>query len=131
MMYDCLVGTSIWDRLILAKNSDTAIDRDGAKASSISRTFDGMCVKTIVFTRPIFDAIFEDAIYEMAVSTPATANMYDNEERSAPNESTAKSEDIFQIMLLDFGEMFFIDIPDSFSFTSMFFESIRYITRTT
>src|SRR6185312_11369845 len=85
MMYDCLVGTSIWDRLILAKNSDTAIDRDGAKVSSISRTFDGMCVKTIVFTRPIFDAIFEDAIYEMAVSTPATANMYDNEERSAPN----------------------------------------------
>jgi hypothetical protein len=43
----------------------------GAKATKISKRLDGICVNTIVFTRPILSAIFAAAIYEKAVSIPA------------------------------------------------------------
>ena len=56
--YDCLVGTSICDRAILARYNATASVKVGANATSISKILDGICVKTIVLIRPILSAIF-------------------------------------------------------------------------
>ncbi len=50
----------------------------GANPTRISNTFDGMCVKTIVFTSPILSAILAAPKNENAVSTPATENMYES-----------------------------------------------------
>src|SRR6476620_12080725 len=70
-MYDCLVGTSICDIVILIKYSIAAICKEGANATKMSKILDGRCVNTIVFTRPILSAIFAAAIYDKPVKTLA------------------------------------------------------------
>ena len=79
------MGTSIWDKLILAKYNKIPTEKFGANASNINKMFDGMCVNTIVFTSPIFEAIFVASRNETAVKTPAAEKIYDNVVRSAPN----------------------------------------------
>ena len=41
-MYDCVVGTSIWDRAILARQNITAIGSVGANATTISKIVEGV-----------------------------------------------------------------------------------------
>src|SRR6202035_2551460 len=52
IVYDCLVGTSIW--LMLKRSNKTAIahGRFGISGTRISKILEGRCVATIVFTRP-------------------------------------------------------------------------------
>src|SRR5437867_13401015 len=46
---------------------------------------DGMCVKTMVLTRPILSAILAAARNEKAVRTPAIEKMYDKVVKLRPN----------------------------------------------
>ncbi len=66
----------------------------GASPTKISNTFDGICVKTMVFTSPILSAILVAAKNENAVSTPATENMYDSVVNSIPNLLKNQNETI-------------------------------------
>jgi hypothetical protein len=84
-MYDCLVGTSICDRAILARYSAMASGSVGANATSMIKILDGMCVNTIVLIRPILSEIFAATRNENAVRTPATEKMYDSVVKSTPN----------------------------------------------
>src|ERR1700722_12168265 len=56
MVYDCLVGTSIW--LMLKRNRSTKTDRErfGIRGTRMSRMLEGRCVYTIVLTKPNRDA---------------------------------------------------------------------------
>jgi hypothetical protein len=47
------VGTSICDSTWRARSTAAAASKLGMKGTAMSRTFDGRCVKTIVFRRPI------------------------------------------------------------------------------
>src|ERR1700752_2430495 len=94
----------------------------GANATRISKTFEGICVNTIVFTRPILSAIFAAAMYDKAVKIPAAEKRYDKIIRSAPNlgnnhtentlwitkppanESTAKRADSLPTIFFDLGD---------------------------
>lgn len=94
----------------------------GAKPTRMSRMFEGIQLKTIVFTRPILSAIFEAARKERAVSAPAIEKMYERAVSSTPNwvknqndtilymtnppanESTANKPDRRPTILLDLGD---------------------------
>src|SRR6202163_3016680 len=52
MVYDCLVGTSIWLMLKRKSKTEMARGRFGISGTRISKIFDGRCVATIVFTKP-------------------------------------------------------------------------------
>ncbi len=52
IVYDCRVGTSIWLIAKRARSAVTASGRVGISGTSISSTFDGRCVNTIVRTSP-------------------------------------------------------------------------------
>src|SRR3989442_4433097 len=52
MMYDCLVGTSIWLMLKRASNTRMASGRVGISGTRMSRRLEGRCVNTMVLTRP-------------------------------------------------------------------------------
>lgn len=41
-IYDCRVGTSIWDKLILARYNPSAMGNVGANATRMSRMFDAI-----------------------------------------------------------------------------------------
>src|SRR5258706_11797604 len=56
IVYDCLVGTSIWLILKRSRSARVAKARFGISGTRISRMFEGRCVKTIVLTRPNRDA---------------------------------------------------------------------------
>src|SRR5919109_5362111 len=95
---------------------------DGAKATRMSNIFEGICVNTIVFTRPILSAIFAAAMKDKAVRIPAAEKIYDKIMRSAPNfvknhrettlwitkppanESTAKRTDNLPTIFFDLGD---------------------------
>ena len=66
----------------------------GAKPTKISNTFDGICVKTIVFTSPILSAILAAPKNENAVSTAPTENMYERVANSIPNLLKNQSDTI-------------------------------------
>ncbi len=66
----------------------------GANPTKISNTFDGICVKTMVFTSPILSAILAAAKNENAVSTAPTENMYDSMVNSIPNLLKNQSDTI-------------------------------------
>src|ERR687886_759915 len=84
-IYDCLVGTSICERAILARYNAIANGSVGANATSISKIFDGMCVNTIVFIKPILSASFAATKKEKAVRTPAMEKICDKVVNSTPN----------------------------------------------
>src|SRR5689334_20175132 len=69
MTYDCRVGTSIW--LMLKRSSRTTIaeDRFGISGTRINKTLDGRCVKTMVFTKPNFDARRDASSAEIPANT--------------------------------------------------------------
>src|ERR1700741_5393610 len=50
--YDVRVGTSICDKALRASSKPIAVERFGAKGTSIKKTFDGRCVNTMVLMRP-------------------------------------------------------------------------------
>ena len=52
-MYACRVGTSICDSANRPSRMTMAAPSVGANGTSMSSTFDGRCVKTIVFTSPM------------------------------------------------------------------------------
>jgi hypothetical protein len=52
MMYDCLVGTSIWLILNRTRRTRTAIPRLGIRGTRIRRILEGRCVTTIVLMSP-------------------------------------------------------------------------------
>ena len=52
MIYDCRVGTSIWEMLNRRKSTATANGKFGISGTRISRMLDGRWVKTIVLTSP-------------------------------------------------------------------------------
>ena len=52
MVYDWRVGTSICEMLKRASSTPIASGSVGISGTSISSTFDGMCVKTIVLISP-------------------------------------------------------------------------------
>src|SRR6266853_1177000 len=55
--YDVRVGTSIWDSAERTSSRPSTTRRFVEKAARIRQRLDGMCVKTIVFTRPkLFDS---------------------------------------------------------------------------
>src|SRR5712692_1758704 len=56
MVYDCLVGTSIWLILKRSRSSRIARERFGISGTRMSRMLDGRCVYTIVLTKPNLDA---------------------------------------------------------------------------
>src|SRR5436309_476015 len=56
MVYDCLVGTSIWLILKRRKSSSVASVRLGMSGTRMSRIFEGRWVNTMVLTRPNRDA---------------------------------------------------------------------------
>src|SRR5215472_4568582 len=74
MTYDVRAGTSIWERVLLTSSSAIAIPSVGAKGTSIKQKFDGRCVKTIVFTRPIRRASRTATGYEKADRRPDQKN---------------------------------------------------------
>src|SRR5215469_1544470 len=57
MTYELLVGTSICDRALRASSRPIAVARFGANGTSISSTFDGRWVNTIVLISPMRSAI--------------------------------------------------------------------------
>src|SRR5512135_1660415 len=56
IVYDCRVGTSIWEMLNRRSNRVIASGSVGISGTSISSTLEGTCVKTIVLIRPILRA---------------------------------------------------------------------------
>src|SRR5436309_3641454 len=52
IVYDCLVGTSIWLILNRTRRTKTASERLGINGTRMSRMLEGRCVTTIVLTRP-------------------------------------------------------------------------------
>src|SRR6516164_2323800 len=74
MTYDVRAGTSIWERELLISSNAIAIPSVGAKGTSIKQAFDGRCVKTIVFTRPIRRASRTATGYEKAERRPDQKN---------------------------------------------------------
>src|SRR6516162_7919313 len=74
MTYDVRAGTSIWERVLFISSSAIAISSVGAKGTSIKQTFDGRCVKTIVFTRPMRRASRTAIGYEKAERRPDQKN---------------------------------------------------------
>src|SRR5712675_3619806 len=52
IVYDCLVGTSIWLMLNRKSKTATASERLGISGTRISKILEGRCVATIVLTRP-------------------------------------------------------------------------------
>src|ERR1700687_5448799 len=52
IVYDCLVGTSIWLMLNRTSRTNTASERLGISGTSRSRMLEGRCVATIVLIRP-------------------------------------------------------------------------------
>src|SRR5712691_7098475 len=52
IVYDCLVGTSIWLILKRTRRTKTASLRLGISGTRMSKMLEGRCVKTIVLTRP-------------------------------------------------------------------------------
>src|SRR5919199_5401250 len=84
-VYDCLVGTSICDRAILARYNAMANGSVGANATSIIKILDGICVNTIVFIKPILAASLAATRNEKAVRTPAIEKIRDRVVNSTPN----------------------------------------------
>ena len=72
--YDVRAGTSICERVLRISSNVMAIPGVGAKGTNIKQTFDGRCVKTIVFTRPIRRASRAAIGYENADRTPDQKN---------------------------------------------------------
>src|SRR5689334_7122164 len=56
MTYELRVGTSICDSADRTKSKASAIVRSGDSAARIRQMLEGMCVNTIVLTRPIYRA---------------------------------------------------------------------------
>src|SRR5919108_5302686 len=69
MVYDWLVGASIWTKKARTSQKSTASQASGRKGMAIKRRLEGMCVNTIVFTRPIRLASLAATHRETAVST--------------------------------------------------------------
>src|SRR5581483_3423783 len=67
MVYDCLVGTSIWLMLNRNRRTVTASESVGMSGTRISSRFEGRCVTTMVRTSPIRAAIRDAA----SADTPA------------------------------------------------------------
>src|SRR3954454_19116807 len=63
------VGTSIWARADLTSNRMRTIVKLGENAATIRQMLEGMCVNTIVFTRPNRFARRAATGYENALST--------------------------------------------------------------
>src|ERR1700682_6320169 len=64
MVYDCRVGTSIWLILKRTSRTRTAKERFGISGIRMSRTFEGRCVRTMVFISPMRDASREGSSAE-------------------------------------------------------------------
>src|SRR5512139_3619268 len=73
--YDCRVGTSICDKVCLSSRKATDVSNVGARPTAISNMFDGMCVKTMVFSRPILLARGPAKRKEAAVTIWVTKTM--------------------------------------------------------
>src|SRR5262249_25885298 len=65
--YDVRVGTSICDSAARMSRNISTTGRLGTNAATIRQRFDGICVNTIVFTRPIRFAIRAATRYENAL----------------------------------------------------------------
>ncbi|KGS78034.1 putative lipoprotein [Burkholderia pseudomallei MSHR5596] len=65
------VGTSICESALRNSNSANVNGSEGAKAAPIRQTLDGICVNTIVFSRPILRDSGVAASWEPAESKPA------------------------------------------------------------
>ena len=68
VMYDCRVGTSICERVCRSNKKATDVSKVGARPTAISSMFDGMCVKTMVFSNPNLLASGPAAKKEAAVT---------------------------------------------------------------
>jgi hypothetical protein len=75
IVYDCLVGTSIWLMLNRARRIRIASSRFGMSGTRIRRIFDGKCVKTIVLTMPIRAASRDASRAEIPANTFAVKKM--------------------------------------------------------
>src|SRR5262245_51968777 len=56
IVYECLVGTSIWLMLKRSRSTRIARGRLGISGTMISRMLEGRCVYTMVLTKPNRDA---------------------------------------------------------------------------
>ncbi len=68
IVYACRVGTSICESRWRASSTAAALPKLGMKGTSSSSTFDGRCVKTIVWSRPKRSATRDAARNESADS---------------------------------------------------------------
>lgn len=66
--YDCLGGTSIWERDCRQSSNATAVIGLGASATEARRTLEGRWVKTMVFSNPIRFAILHEIKKDSAVT---------------------------------------------------------------